>query len=305
MKLLVTGASGFIGKNFLLAAPKEWEITGTFLAGEDFPAFLKRSKLENVEPVECDLLDKRQVGMLERGYDACLHLAANSDPQKSFGEPAEDLKSNAMTLVNLLEHTKFDKFLFMSSGAVYDGLQGSVDPSKTLEPRLPYAISKLAAEQYVKAFRQKGTIGGYVILRFFGAYGPFEPERKIYTKLVRTFAIEGRNEYEVYGDGSNLIDAMYVGDAVRGILKALEGGTWDATFDFCSGNPVSINELVKAAAEAFGVKGVEIRHSGVSHEAIRFWASPAAFEKSFRFKPKVSLEEGLGLLEAHLRKTGG
>ena len=61
----------------------------------------------------------------------------------------------------------------------------SVGPDTVLRPTLPYAISKQACENYVRHFRESGRLGSYVIARFFGAFGPYEPERKIYTRLVR------------------------------------------------------------------------------------------------------------------------
>ena len=123
--------------------------------------------------------------------------------------------------------------IFFSSGAVYDGLTGLVSPESKLNPKLPYAISKLASEQYIQFFAKKGQIENYIILRFFGAFGPYEPERKIYTKLVRAFALEGKDEFVVRGDGKNLIDAMYVDDTIDGILKVMASSEKNKIVDFC------------------------------------------------------------------------
>ena len=61
------------------------------------------------------------------------------------------------------------------------------------------------------------------MVRFFGAYGPYEASHKIYTRLVRAFALESRNTYTIYGDGANLIDAMYVDDAIDAVAAHVDG----------------------------------------------------------------------------------
>src|SRR5262249_30081950 len=146
--------------------------------------------------------------------------------------------------------------------------------STPLSPVLPYAISKLAAERYVRFFAEnRGAIGRYVILRFFGAYGPNEPERKIYTRLARAFGIQQDRRFTVRGDGNNLIDAMFVTDATAALFKAINSGATNVTLDLCTGAPMSINELVHTAASIFGLNGAEILHNGSVPEYIAFRAS--------------------------------
>src|SRR5205814_10129350 len=99
-----------------------------------------------------------------------------------------------------------------------------------------------------------------------------EPGRKIYTRLVRAFAEEKTRTFIIRGDGRNLIDAMYVDDAVRGFLMLL-GAESDAgaceTIDFASGTPLSIADLVRTAAATFGIDP-EIRFTGEVPEYIEF-----------------------------------
>ena len=103
---------------------------------------------------------------------------------------------------------------------------------------LPYAISKLASEQYVRFFAERrGQPSSYVNVRFFGAYGPYEPDRKITTRWLLALAA-GQREFMLRGDGQNLIDFMYVNDAVDGLLKLVERPGERLTVDFASGSPV-------------------------------------------------------------------
>ena len=309
MRLAITGASGFLGKNFLLRARKEWRIHAFYNSDASFPGFLQENGIR-AEPVKCDLADPAQVKNAFNGlpadFDACLYLAANSDPRASFDDPAGDLRNNAAALINLLEHYRGGRFIFLSSGSVYDGLSGPVSPDSRICPKLPYAISKLASEQYARFYcEKKKTFADCVIVRFFGAFGPFEPKRKVYSKLVTTFALEGRREFDIYGDGTNLIDAMYVDDAVDALQRCVSKDAGSATVDLPGGEPLSIAKLVERAAETFGVVNPIVRTNGTAVEPIRFTADPRPFSQAYGFKRKVALEEGLRKLAAHLKLTAG
>jgi len=255
MKLIVTGASGFIGTNLILGAPRDWDVVALYHESSGFPDFVKARGLDHVKAIGVDLTRPETFEGAFEGlsceFDACVYLAANGDPAISTRDPLLDISKTTCTLVNFLEYFRIGRFIYMSSGAVYDGLKGRVSPRSNIDPTLPYSISNQAAEQYIKFYAlNKKTVTGYVILRFFGAYGPFEPGRKIYTKLTRAFGMEGRNTFTIRGNGENLIDAMYVGDAVEALISVIRSTGKNVTVDFCSGTPLTINELVMEAARA-------------------------------------------------------
>ena len=295
MKLLVTGASGFIGRNLLLALPRDWQVTATYRRDASFPEFLRSRELANVAPLRAELAEPGAFGGLseaQRRFDACVYLAANGDPAYSEHAPAEDLRANAVSMVNVLEACTFGHLLFFSSGAVYDGLQGDVSPASALRPTLPYAISKWASERYVMHAQKKGRIGTASVARFFGAYGPYEAERKIYGRLVRQFAFARSAAFTVRGDGRNLIDAMYVDDAVRAIRLILDRPGETRTFDLCSGRPLSLKDLVTQAAATFGLRA-QIEYAGEVPEYIEFRSVDTTMETRWGFKPSIELAAGL------------
>ena len=305
MKLVVTGASGFIGHNVLLRAPREWEIVAVYHRTPGLEEFVKAQGLSHVRPVKCDLLNEQDVKSLAKVIggkpDAMLYLAANGDPAASAERPRWDLESNTVAFVTCLEHCPADHVVYVSSGAVYDGLSGPVSPSTAVSPRLPYAISKLASEQYLRFFaEQRGSVGSYINVRFFGAYGPYEPARKITTRWLLAMAA-GQREFVIRGDGQNLIDFMYVDDAVDGFLALVRAKGTRATVDFASGAPVSVNQIVQAMAETLGV-AVVLRHEGTVAEYIEFRSADTAMRRQFGIVPTIAFADGLKRLGAFARE---
>ena len=306
MKLLLTGASGFIGHNVLLRAPREWEIVAVYNRTPGLEDFVKAQKLSHVRPVKCDLLNEGEVRSLAQAIggkpDATLYLAANGDPAASAERPRWDLESNTLALITCLEHCPADHVVYLSSGAVYDGLAGSVSPACAVSPRLPYAISKLASEQYLRFFtEQRGSIGSYINVRFFGAYGPYEAARKITTRWLTAMSA-GQREFVVRGDGGNLIDFMYVDDAVDGFLALVTARGTRATVDFASGAPVTVNDIVRTMARILGAD-VTIRNEGKVAEYIEFRSVDTAMRDRFGVKPMRSFEDGLCELREFLSRA--
>lgn len=306
MRILVTGASGFIGRNLLLRLDSKHDVIALYNKDETFVNFLNKYDLSSM-PFCVDLTNKGDLKILKaiigNGFDVCVFLAANGDPVLSVERPAWDLESNAISLINTCQCFNIKRFVFMSSGAVYDGLEGGVIPSTHVNPKLPYAISKWASERYVEHFHKIGEIGEYVILRFFGAFGPHEPSRKIYSKLIKTFHIEGKDEFTIIGDGKNLIDAMPVSDATYGLEEVINSHRSNLIVNFHSGRPLPVKELVKTVGRIFN-KTARIKHMGTMPEYIKFWASDKTMKTEFGFEPTLSLEYGLGRLIEFLEHKG-
>lgn len=297
MKALVVGGSGFIGRNFLLGAKEGWKYYATYNFSTDFEDFLEDNCLDSVVPIKVDTEDTadvcRKLGSFEDTFDVCLYALGNSDIGLSSRTPMLDIKSNVLSLINVLETIKVKKFIFISSGAVYEGYKGLVCPSMPVNPTIPYAISKLASEKYIEYFqKRRGKIDSYINLRFFGAYGPMELGRKIYTILVNKFCFEKSSEFDMAGDGKNYIDAMYIDDAIAGIYKMMESDKGNLTIDYCFGSPLTINELIYESAKVFGIEA-SITHNGLASEYTTFYASPLPVEALFGFRPSIDLKTGL------------
>ena len=303
MKLVVTGASGFIGHNVLLRAPRQWTIYAVYHSTPGLEGFVAEHGLSNVRPIRCDLLNEQDVRSMARTIggtpDAMLYLAANGDPAASAERPRWDLESNTLAFVTCLEHCPASHVVYLSSGAVYDGLSGAVSPASPVSPRLPYAISKLASEQYLRFFAERrDAVQSYVNVRFFGAYGPYEAARKITTRWLQALA-SGQREFVIRGDGKNLIDFMYVDDAVDGFLALVQTPGTKLTVDFASGTPVSVNDIVKTMAATLGVD-VVIRNEGAVAEYIQFHSVDTTMRERFGVQPSIAFADGLKRLSAFL-----
>jgi len=299
MRLLLTGASGFLGRNVLVRAPRDWAIVAVYNGAADFPGFLEREHLHHVRAVRCDLTSEAEVQTLRGAagpVDAALYLAANGDPAASARDPLRDLRLNAGAVLTFLEHCPVPHLVYLSSGAVYDGLSGIVTPASPVQPHLPYAISKHASEQYIRYYAdRRASPQSYVNVRFFGAYGPYEPLRKITTRFLAAIA-RGDREFTLRGDGRNLVDFMYVDDAVDGLIRLLtHTRPTRRTLDFASGNPTPVGEIVTAMARVAG-SDIAIRHDGVTEEYIEFRSGDRRMADDYGFVPRISFAEGFDRL---------
>jgi nucleoside-diphosphate-sugar epimerase len=309
MRTLVVGAAGFIGRNALLHFPSTWEMTALHRSRDGaFEAFLRRNGLSHVKPYVCDASDVNAVEAVSenigRTWDQCLFLAANTQTPHSVEHPHDDLMSNTTTLLNVLTVMDIDHLVFLSSGAVYLGKSGLVGPETPLSPDLPYAISKLASELYIHGLHgRRGNPKRATVVRFFGAYGPYEPDRKIYTRVTRQFAFAKDSRYTVYGDGNNYIDAMYVEDTIEALRATLEQppATGIETVDLGVGAVETVNEMVERAARAFGLEA-RISHSDAPTEYLTCHIDPQRFTRRYGFTPTVSFEVGLVRLAEHLQR---
>ena len=296
MKLLLTGASGFIGKNFLENAPKDIEIIAVYNSSKDIENFVKEKKLNNIKLYKCDLTKKEETNALfekiGKDVEYCIYLAGNVNIPLSIADPNKDMNSNAGTLVNFLQScNKIKRFIYMSSAAVYDGNTGTVTAETKLNPKVPYCISKLACEQYVKFFSSIGKIENYTILRFGGAYGPYS-EKKFMSVIVKEISSKNVNEIEVYGDGTNIINIMYVKDTIKALLKCSNSEKKNITCNLGQDNQ-TITEVVKRIAKIFN-KDVKIKYTAKRKDQKYITFSiQVDFNKLFDFEPDYSFEQGI------------
>ena len=179
----------------------------------------------------------------------------------------------------------------MSTAGVYDGIKGHSDINTRLNPIVPYCISKLMAEQYVKFYRSIGKVDEYVILRFGGAFGKYS-KNKFMTNLVMDVCIHGKDKIEIYGDGTNLINVMYVKDAVKALIACLKSKKSNIVCNLALEN-MAIKEAIERVSKVFG-KNVKIKYKPrLKEQKYITFEYDSDFNDIFGFKPDYSFEQGI------------
>jgi dTDP-glucose 4,6-dehydratase len=260
--IIVTGAAGFIGSNFV----HQW-IAEESDSVVSLDALTYAGNLANLAPVDADprhrfvhgdICDEALVARLfaEHRPRAIVHFAAESHVDRSIHGPAEFVRTNVTGTFSLLqaalahwrglegaERDAF-RFLHVSTDEVYGSLSPTDPPfaeTKAYEPNSPYSASKAASDHLVRAWHH--TYGMPVLTtNCSNNYGPYQfPEKLI--PLVIHNALAGR-PLPIYGDGSNVRDWLYVGDHCSAIRAVLRGGETGRVYNVGGWNEKTNLEVV-------------------------------------------------------------
>ena len=226
--VLITGGAGFIGSHLtdaLLAKGHAVRIHDDLSTG-------KRSNLPldnpKVELIVGDVADAAVVAQAMAGCSAVAHLAAVASVQASVDDPVRTHQSNFIGTLNVCEAMRqagVKRVLFASSAAVYgnNGEGESIDEDTPKAPLTPYAVDKLASEQYFDFYRRQHGLEP-VIFRFFNIFGPRQDPSSPYSGVISIFserALKGL-PITVFGDGEQTRDFVYVEDLVDLLVQAIE-----------------------------------------------------------------------------------
>ena len=259
--VLVTGAGGFIGSALLASGPR-WDIHAV-------------SRTEpSVEVARWIALDtvRKAAGTIEGPFDAVVHLAGNADHAISERAPWLDAEATAVLAAEILGRTKAAHLVVLSSAAVYAGNEGEVGPSTPLDPRMPYALSKLYVEGLARALQDRGRFDSLTVLRLYNAFGPGERS----TRLVPRVALAARSgaPFRLTGSPSSLADPLYVDDVVRSLIAAVAVRP-SGTYDLCGGKAKPLSEQVPIISRALGYGELPVvMEPNPGEVPIRFWSEP-------------------------------
>ncbi len=222
----VTGGAGFIGSHVVD------ELLGRGCKRVLVLDDLSTGRLENVNPaaefVRCDISTVRAVAAIEREKpDTIFHLAAQTDVQTSFRDPANDALVNVFGVLRIAEAAKRcgAKVVFASTGGAMYGDEIPATEETPPNPRSPYAVSKLAGEGYLRCLLPDSAI-----LRYANVYGP--RQSATLEGGVTAIFMEARRDAErvtIFGDGSQTRDFVHVSDVAAATVEAatLDGGTFN------------------------------------------------------------------------------
>jgi nucleoside-diphosphate-sugar epimerase len=242
VKVLVTGATGFIGRRLVLRLARENEVVAIARPGSALPGG------EDVEWVEQDLTEPLRRDVFPARVDAVIHLA-QSRLYKQFPEGAADVfEINVHSTFRLLEYARevgASRFVFASTGGVYGSSDKAVAETDRLNPLNFYLSSKYGAESLVTSYDGFLTT---VIFRFFFVYGPGQTQMMVPTLLGRVLRGE---QIVVEGDPGLRMNPIHVDDATRVFEPALRLEQADL-FNVAGAEAVTLTELVHLMAEVSG-----------------------------------------------------
>lgn len=305
MRILVTGAAGFIGSHTCQRLLSD----GHDVVGVDNfdPFYARAAKEANLSQakasprfafIEADLAEEPAVaGVFERGpFDVVLHLAAKAGVRPSIQDPAGYYRANIMATLQLLQRMIREKplprLVFASSSSVYGNAPKTPfsESDAVDHPISPYAATKKAGELLCHTYHHLYGMDVFC-LRFFTVYGPRQrPDLAIHKFAKRILAGE---PIEVFGDGSTSRDYTYIDDIVQGVVRSVERCKGYEIINLGSDHPVTLTEMVHAVAAACGkapvVKSLPMQMGDVE----RTYADIGKARRLLGYEPSTDFAQGV------------
>ncbi|MGJ9411598.1 NAD-dependent epimerase/dehydratase family protein [Aeromicrobium sp. CF4.19] len=274
MKVLVTGGAGFVGSNLCAALTRQPEVQQVRVIDDFSTGFVSNLEGLPVELVEGSIVDPDVLARAADSADAIVHLAALGSVPRSVADPFGSHEANATGTLNVLQAARRSNnahVVLASSSSVY-GANPTLPKAETLAcaPMSPYAVSKLATEQYAMAFHHCYELP-VLPFRFFNIYGPRQRAGHAYAAVIPAFldaALRG-DTLTVHGSGEQSRDFTYVGTVAELITSALLQRTTSPPCNLAFGTRTSLLDIVKLIETTLGhsidVEHVEERPGDVKH----------------------------------------
>ncbi len=303
MRVLVTGAAGFIGSHYVRTI-----LSGRYPAFADaevtvFDKLTYAGNLRNLDPVaedpryrfvQGDICDPVAVAEVVPGHDVVVNFAAESHVDRSIFGAAEFVVTNvlgAQTLFDACVKASIERVVHVSTDEVYGSIpEGSSTETHTLEPNSPYSASKAGADLLARAYA--GTYGLNIsVTRCTNNYGPYQFPEKVIPLFV-TNLIDGLT-VPLYGDGMNIRDWLHVDDHCRGIQLVVEKGEPGQYYNIGGGLELSNKELTQKLLDACGATwdSVEYVEDRKNHD--RRYSLDDAKLRALGYRPLTSFDQGL------------
>ena len=271
-KFLVTGGAGFIGSHLCEALRAHGDEVRVL---DDLSTGKRENLAADIELIEGDVADQATVQRAVNGIDGCFHLAAIASVERGVNDWLGTHRANltgAITVFDAIRRMRVP-VVYASSAAVYgDAATVPIAETTLCRPLSAYGADKYGCELHARVashVHEIPTVG----LRFFNVYGPRQDPRSPYSGVISIFCerIARGAPIDIYGDGGQTRDFVYVADVVAALLAAMRSGSVDApVFNVCTGNATSVLELARVIAELAGTRldahhkpprAGEIRHS--------------------------------------------
>lgn len=328
MKILITGAAGFIGHKMVKVLSEEGaEVVGLDSINDYYSVDLKYSRLadngiarEDIEDgilvqsrtipgyrfVRMDLTDREGIDRLFRteGFTHVLNLAGQAGVRYSIENPYSYVQSNVVGFLNILEgcrHHGLPRLVYASSSSVY-GMDPHVpfkETDRTDSPVSLYAATKKSEEAmsyaYSKLYHLQ-TVG----LRFFTVYGPWgRPDMAPY-KFMK--AIDNDEEIQVFNHGNMLRDFTYIDDIAEGVRLVLHSDNDEEIpyriYNIGNSEPVRLLDFIKTIEDVTGHKARMKMLDMQPGDVVRTYADTSLLQHDFGYKPSTTIADGISNLYA-------
>jgi len=302
MKIIVTGAAGFIGSHLSEALVKKgYRVIGIDSFFNNYSRKIKRKNISNL------LNSKRftfiNEDLIKTNFDAILpgteyifHLAAVPGVRTSWGKQfSKYLKNNLLATQIFLEQVKnykIKKFVYSSSSSIYgdqDKLPISEDAPKN--PISPYGVTKLAAEKICEVFASEFNVP-IVCLRYFTVYGPRQRPDMAFHRFILN--ILQNKSIQVYGDGNQKRDYTYVTDVVKATQSAAFYEGNEIFFNIGGNKETSIKQILQMLKKITGKERIKVEYTGRKKgDMLHTYSDITKAVNCLDYAPQFSLEEGL------------
>ena len=308
-RFLVTGGAGFIGSHLVHALLEEGHAVRVL---DDLSSGHRENLPQQVELAEADVTDPAAVESAIDDVDGCFHLAAIASVARSHRDWLRSHQVNLTGTINVFDRARPSRrrrelpVVYASTAAIY-GNCGSfpVDEDSPAAPLSAYGADKHACELHA---RVAGAIHGVptIGLRFFNLYGPRQDPLSPYSGVISIFAdrlLRGE-PVEIFGDGEQARDFIYISDAVQALRRAMRVATTGAfVFNVCTGKATSVSSLADTMAELCGTKLV-VRHRPARCGEVRISiGDPQRAVEQLGFTAQTTLADGLEVTLDALRRA--
>jgi UDP-glucose 4-epimerase len=305
MSVLVTGGGGFIGSHLVEALIQR----GASVRALDNLTTGHRANLAGAlaHPeaqkaftfIEGDVTDRKTVQEAIKGVEYVLHQAALPSVQRSVEDPITSNQVNVEGTLNVLvaaQEAGVRRVVYASSSSVYgDSPQLPKIESMPTNPLSPYAVSKLAAEAYCRAFTRVYGLET-VSLRYFNVFGPRQDPNSLYAAVLPRFieALLSQESPVIYGDGAQSRDFTYIENVVQANLLALEAvGAGGEAFNIACGENVSLKAVLECLAEFSNQVVAPEYQASRAGDIKHSLADISKAERMLGYRPVIPFREGL------------
>jgi UDP-glucose 4-epimerase len=253
--ILITGGLGFIGSHIANELLNDNQIIIVDNLSTGNLNNINNPNHENLKIIKEDIRNG-DLDEVTSDIDYIFHLAAMASVPLSIDRPVECNDINLNATINLLKSAvdnNVKKIVFSSSSSVYgENRNMPLKESEPLMPMSPYAASKASCELYLRSFYDSYGLN-YTVLRYFNVFGPGQDKNSQYAAVIPNFIsamLEG-NQPEIYGDGEQTRDFVFVKDIVKANINAAKSD-YNGVINIASGEKLSINQLFDIVKRTLG-----------------------------------------------------